>query len=236
MRRILVSAAILGLVLPLSATAQEARQQTVVVTGSRLSVDDLRSAPAIYRRIRADFVQVQVICQSGSRDASERRSELEKCFDALVSKAASTDGFSLEGGDIGESSAPIDSVLFGDVYSTYNNQGSFRLTLNVDTREGETFDKLMERAEAFLKSVKLSGRAESYLGTEQYLGARNMGAQRQNLLSDIAEEIQNLRGPLGASAVTATGLESRVVTQPSGPLELEIFIPYTLKVEWGEAD
>jgi hypothetical protein len=34
--------------------------------------------------------------------------------------------------------------------------------------------------------------------------------------------------------VTITGLDSRIITQPSGPLELEIFIPYTLTIESGE--
>jgi hypothetical protein len=34
--------------------------------------------------------------------------------------------------------------------------------------------------------------------------------------------------------VVLTGLENRIITQPSGPLELEIFIPYTLTLESGE--
>ncbi|MEQ9315039.1 MAG: hypothetical protein RLN72_04250, partial [Henriciella sp.] len=142
--------------------------------------------------------------------------------------------FDLLGGEIGEAPAPIDSVLFTDVLANYGTQGSFRLTLSVDTRQGETFDALMKRAQAFIDGVKLQGRAESYLGSEQFIGARNMDRHRQALLQDIAADIANLRGPLGASHVSVSGLESRVVTQPSGPLELEIFIPYTLEADWGE--
>lgn len=232
-----VAAVLAGLVLlPVAQAQEEARRQTVTVSASIIDVDDRRAAPAIYRNLRADFVQVEVTVQSGSRDAAVRRKELETSYDRLLETVADTDGFELSGGDIGFSTAPIESVLFADVISNYGTQGSFSLILTVDTRPDESFDKLMERAEAFLETIKPAGRAEAFLGSEQYIGARNMGTHRKALLDDIVAEVNALRSQLGAGSVTLSGLEGRVITQPSGPLELEIFIPYTLTAEWGAAD
>ena len=235
MRHLLVSTVLVGLAFQSPAFAQNQRMESVVVTAS-MGRGDFAPAPAIYRLIPADFVSVEVTFQTGTRDNVERRKELEACFDRLLAAVNAKDGFELEGGDIGESSAPIDSVLFSDVYIGYGDRATFTLTLVVDTRPDETFDQLMVRASAFLKTVKPEGRAESYLGSEQYLGARNMGAHRKSLLNDIKAEIMMLRGEMGASHVTVEGLDSRVVTHPSGPLELQIYIPYDMTVEWGERE
>ena len=233
MRAILACTAFIALV---SAGPAAEQLQNVVVTASRIDIDDLVAAPAIYRRVPADFVQVEVTYQSGTRDNAERRSELSTMFDRLKKAAASTDGYALYGGTLGESSAPIDTVLFGDVYRTYGTQGSFTLTMSIDTRPGESFDKLMERAAKFVKDIKTAGRTEAYLGDEQFLGARKTDTHRDALLDDLATEVRQLRAKFGPSAVTITGLESRVITQPSGPLEMEIFIPYKLTVNAGKVD
>ena len=112
-------------------------------------------------------------------------------------------------------------------------RATFSLVLTVDTKPGETFDILMERTEAFIAGVKLAGRAESYFGSEQFIGARGTHAHRDKLLEKIATETTKFRSMFAPAKVILTGLESRVITQPSGPLELEIFIPYTLTLESG---
>lgn len=211
--------------------------ERVVVTASRIPEDDLRSAPAIYRRIPADFVLVSVSYQSATRDPGERKKELETMFIRLKEKAAKTDGYDLSGGTIGESTAEIDTVLFSDIHETdYNGTGRFTLTLSIDTKEGEPFDRLMKRAEDFVMTIKTAGRAESYLGDEQFIGARDVTKHRADLVADIAAEVRSLQALLSPAKVTLTGLENRIITQPSGPLELEMFIPYTLTVESSGAD
>ena len=235
MRKLAISLSLLIASGLLSAGAQEERSlQTVTVTASRIDADDLQTAPAVFRRIPADFVLVEVNFQSGSRDVATRRRELETMFTRLKASVSGTAGYELFGGDIGESSAPIDTVLFEDVYQNYSNQGQFSLTLSVDTKRGETFDLLVRRATAFLGGIKSEGRAEAYFGDEQYLGARGTDKHRADLIADIQKDVADLRLRFRPAVVTVTGLESRVVTQPSGPLELEIFIPYTLTVESGE--
>ena len=132
--------------------------------------------------------------------------------------------------------ADIDTVLFTDVFSSdYSGTGRFTLTLSIDTKEEESFEALMKRAQQFVVSIETQGRAEAYLGDTQYIGARDVAKHRADLVGDIAKEVSDLRITFGmtGSKVILTGLESRIITQPSGPLELEIFIPYTLTLEAG---
>jgi hypothetical protein len=211
--------------------------ERMMVTANRVEEADRRSAPAVYRQIPADFVMVAVTYQSATRDTAERTKELETMFNRLKAKDAKTDGFKLAGGTLGQSIADIDTVLLTDVYTNdYNNTGRFTLTLSVDTKEGESFERLMARAQEFISAIDVQGRAEAYLGDDQFIGARDVTKHRADLINDIASEVSGLKTKfgMGGSKVVLTGLENRIITQPSGPLELEIFIPYTLTLESGE--
>jgi hypothetical protein len=231
---LIVAVLLAGLPVPIAA-AQD--MERIILTANRIEAADLRSAPAVYRRIPADFVLVEVSYQSATRDAGERSNELETMFNRLKSRAASADGFGLQGGSLGESMSDIDTVLFTDVYlADYSGTGRFTLTLSVDTRPDESFEALMKRAQAFVDGVGTTGRAEAYLGDEQFIGARDVTKHRADLVADIASDVGALRAAFGPSVVRVTGLESRIITQPSGPLELEIFIPYTLALETGATD
>lgn len=209
--------------------------ERMMVTSNRVEEAERRSAPAVYRQIPADFVMVAVTYQSASRDTAERTKELETMFNRLKAEAARTDGYKLSGGTLGQSTADIDTVLFTDVYTTdYNNTGRFTLTLSIDTKPDESFEHLMARAQAFISDIDVQGRAEAYLGDDQFIGARDVTRHRADLVADIASEVKALKASFAPARVTLTGLESRIITQPSGPLELEIFIPYTLTLESGE--
>lgn len=232
MRGLVLSSCILVGASFLGAWAQEsAKLDTVTVTASRIDNGDMQTAPAVFRHVRADFVLVEVNCQSASRDPGARKTELETMFSRLKKAVSSTSGYELFGGELGLTSAPINTVLFDDIYADYSSQGHFTLTLSIDTKPDETFDMLMRRAAAFLEGIKIEGRAEAYLGEEQFLGARGTDKHRADLISDIRKEASALQQTFAPAIVTVSGLESRVVTQPSGPLELEIFIPYMMSVE-----
>lgn len=235
MRRSLAAFALSALVIlpALPAAAQD--MERIIVTANRIEAEDMRAAPAVYRQIPADFVLVAITYQSATRDTGERSKELQTMFNRLKDKAAKTAGFSLQGGSLGESISDIDTVLFTDVYTTdYSGTGRFTLTLSIDTKPEESFEALMQRAQAFVKSIDTAGRSEAYLGDEQFIGARDVAKHRSDLVADIAAEVKSLRETFAPAKVTLTGLESRIITQPSGPLELEIFIPYTLTVASGE--
>ena len=69
---------------------------------------------------------------------------------------------------------------------------------------------------------------ECYVGDDQYLGVRNIDVHRKTLLKQIAAEMKDMREIFGKSAVEVTGLEARVISQPSGSLIVDVFLPYKL--------
>jgi hypothetical protein len=231
MRALMIGMGLVALSFAAPAGAQELSQ--ITVTANTIEDGDRRAAPAVSRRVQADFVQVAITCQSGSREPDVRRRELETMFGRLKKAVAAAPGYRLAGGELGYSSAPIDTVLFGDVLQAGPAASSFTLTLGVDTKPGESFDGLMARAAAFVTTIDTDGRAEAFLGDEQYLGLGNANTHREALLADIRAEVKTLSDLFSPAIITVTGLEGRVITQPSGPLELEIFIPYSLTLETG---
>ncbi len=232
-KTVLVALSLMASIPAAPALAQD--MERMIVTANRVEESERQSAPAVYRQIPADFLLVALTFQSATRDSSERAKELETMFNRLKAKAGKTDHINLVGGTLGQSTADIDTVLFTDVYTTdYTGTGRFTLTLSVDTREEESFEALMKRAQAFVGSIDMAGRSEAYLGDSQFIGARDVAKHRADLVADIAAEVSALKTSFAPAKVTLTGLESRIITQPSGPLELEIFIPYTLTVESGE--
>lgn len=235
MRRFSIALVISALAILPGFPAMAQGMERMMVTANRVDESARVRAPAVYRQIPADFVMVAITYQSATRDTAERRKELETMFNRLKARADKTPGFSLAGGTLGQSMSDIDTVLFTDVFTTdYSGTGRFTLTLSIDTREGESFEALMKRAQAFVNSIETSGRSEAWLGDSQFIGARNVTKHRADLVADIATEVRSLREQFAPARVTLTGLESRIITQPSGPLVLEIFIPYTLRVESGE--
>lgn len=209
--------------------AQETRQESIMVTASMIE-ENAAAIPAISRKVRADFVSVEVSYHSATRDVAQRRAELETMFARLKEAVAKTPGVSLSGGELGYATAPIDTVLFSDVLNTYGEAWSFSLILGVDTQPDETFDQLMERADAFVKGIPAMGRSEAWLGDEQALGARDIDSHRLALLQDISAETSRLQAIFSASELHVGGLESGVVMIPTGPLELQLYVPYTLKI------
>lgn len=207
---------------PASAQTQNAAQERVVVTGSRIA--RAASRPNVVKNIRADFILVDVIFQSGTRNESERRQELEAMFERLKEADRKNPNVFLKGGDA-YGRIPIETILFNDILDEYAFEDgySFALTLGIETGQTRAFDAVLARGQTFIDSIPLAGRSEAYLEEDQFIGARNADAHRADLLSIIAGEVAALKQAFGPSEVTVTGLESRVVSQPSAALSIDVF-------------
>ena len=213
------------------ALAQEG-DETIIVTGTRIDSDDIRVIPAITRRIPADFVLTDLICQSASREVAERRSDVRATYQAVLALAARTSGVSLMGGQLGESMIPMDTVQFDEIYRmNTGGQGMFSLVLRMATRQGDTFPRITERITAFEDAIPLTGRAECFVGDEQMIGAAGAQRHREALLDDIAREVRALQSRFSPAVVELRLQGGRVQTQPTDSLALEIFIPYDIMIK-----
>lgn len=216
---------------PILATAQDRALDTVVVTAMRIDADnELDSVvPNVTLRVPADFVLFEASFINTDLEAKARKDDLKKAFDTVVKNDRARNDIELSIGDA-EQSYPIESATFDEIYSPYGQRSSFDLAMRVDVRKGDTYDDVRERAEAFIDNVPEFGRVQSYIDDEQYIGLRNPDRYRPDLIAAIAKDVDMMGQAFKASEVTVLGLEKRTITQPTGALSLDVFIPYDLTI------
>jgi hypothetical protein len=100
-----------------------------------------------------------------------------------------------------------------------------------------TFDAIRARAEKFVKDTPLTGRVEAVIGDNQFLGVSEPKKHRDTLVKAIAEDVRMMQSSFGGAAmpvsVNLSGMEARTLTRPVGPLDLEIYIPYSMSLRSG---
>ncbi|MEM1086546.1 MAG: hypothetical protein AAGH90_02375 [Pseudomonadota bacterium] len=207
------------------------RQDAIVVTGMRIDADSERSGeiPNIRLRVPADFVLFEASFVNADLEPNTRKSDLGQAFDAVLEADAARADIQLSLGD-SEQSFPIESVTFDEIYSPYGQRSSFNLAMRVDVRDGDTYDDVRVRAESFMESIQEFGRVQYYIDDEQYIGLRNPERYRPDLIAAIADEVDTLDKAFKASEITVFGLEKKTITQPTGALSLDVYIPYDLTI------
>ena len=217
---------------PLLANAQsDAIQEAIIVTGMRISADSIsdNAMPNVTLRVPADFVLFEASFINTDLETEARRSDLKKAFQSVLQEDRDRDDIELNIGDA-EESYPIESTTFDEIYSPYGQRSNFDLAMRVNVRKGDNYDNIRARAEAFIDSVPEFGRVQSYIGDEQYIGLRNPNRYRSDLIAAISKEVDDMGDAFKASEITVFGLDKKTVTQPTGALSLDVFIPYDLKI------
>jgi hypothetical protein len=231
-----LAAAVLAAATALPAAAQVVRGNQIVAQSNYVDRNQ-SSAPQISVVARADFVLFSVSLETGTRSEDARRTELERTFKAFTDRASRTEGMAIEVGQPGYSAA-IETAAIDEIIEDQGNDRSvIPMVLKVNVREKETFDQLRARAEAFVQGTTLNGRAEAIVGDSQFLGMAEPAKHRATLIKAIAEDTKAMQAQFGGVgspvAVSLTGLENRVLSRPVGPLDLEIYIPYSMSLKAG---
>ncbi len=209
------------------------RMESIVVTGTRIDSDVnsvlFREMPNVRLRVPADFVLFEASFVNGDLDLNRRKQDLETTYNRVLASDRAREDIELTIGDA-EESFPVDSVTFDEAYSSYGQRGSFSLAMRVDAKPGETYDEVRERAEAFLKEIDEVGRVQYFVDDEQYIGLRNPERFRPTLITAISEDVNKMADAFTASEITVLGLEEKTITQPTGALSLDVYIPYSLTI------
>jgi hypothetical protein len=181
----------------------------------------------------ADFVIFTVTLETGTRSVDEAQRELERTFTALTTRVARAQGVVLEVGEPGNSSELETTEAREAIEVGYGDRSRIPLVFKFAVQKDDTFRTVRVRAEKFISEIQLTGRAEAITGDLQYIGVTDPKKHREALLKKIADDARTIQtifagASTGATAVSLTGLEGRVKTRPSGPLEMEIYIPYAI--------
>jgi hypothetical protein len=216
-----------------AAHAQVVRGDQIVAQSNYVSRQQT-NIPQVSIVVRADFVLFSVTYETATRSADAREDELDKTFKAATDRAGRTNDISIEVGTPGNSAAIETAALKELIVDTGDDRSSISLVLKVMVREKDTFDAVRARAEKFVADTPLTGRVESVIGDSQFLGVSEPKKHRETLIKAIAEDVKLMQATFGTAEVALTGLESRALTRPVGPLDLEIYIPYSMSLKSGE--
>jgi hypothetical protein len=228
MNRILQAALVSALVLVVGVSQSFAQLETVVVTGSRRSDYE---APHVSITKRADHLITKVRVTCDTRELSKRRDELKATLRNMIREAAQTKTLSLGLGD--EILGDLNEENFDDIIVPDARADTSQAFVIVKTTlsKADTFNSATARIKEFLDNVPKVGRTEvlredrwdlTLIGPEQY---------RDTLIGQIvssANHTAQLFGP--GYGVTIEGLEHTVSWYQKGPLDLALYIPYSLHI------
>jgi hypothetical protein len=235
MKRLLIAAALTALAIP-AAHAQVVRGDQMVAQANYVNRQQA-AVPQISIVVRADFVLFSVRYETATRSAETRVNELTQTFNTVTQRASRTPDITIEVGQPGNSAALETAAIKEVIMNRGDDRSGIDIVLKVMVKPEETFDAIRARAEKFVKDSPLNGRVEAIIGDSQFLGVSEPKKHRQALITAISEDVRLMQasfgGPNSPVKVNLTGMEQRAQTRPVGPLDLEIYIPYSMSLSSG---
>lgn len=236
----IAAAALLATAAPARAAGDE---ELIVVTGTRYAdrYEDTK-IPAISVRRRADFAVARVLLESDSRDAAQRRSELQTALTEMdrgsrggpITLALIEDG---PEGDAGETRLrPFTLAQAMALVGSGSRPDTSRVTvqLRVAVTQAETQDSIKKRFNDFIAGVPRPGRVTvAQIGGD--LVINNPAQYRDTVIAAIMADARKAVTAAGPNqAFSIEGLEGRIAWRPAGDLDLLLYIPYELTIEPAE--
>jgi hypothetical protein len=236
MKRLLLAAAAAIAIAAPAANAQIVRGDQIVAQSNYVNRQQA-AIPQVSVIVRADFVLFSVRYETATRAADARENELAQVFKTVTDRAARTEGMNIEVGQPGFSAAVETAAIKELISEQGGDRSAIDIVLKVSVKEKETFDAVRARAEKFVKDIPLTGRVEAVIGDSQFLGVAEPKKHRDTLIKAISEDVRLMQtsfgGPSSPVQVSLTGMEQRAQTRPVGPLDLEIYIPYSMSLRSG---
>jgi hypothetical protein len=211
-----------------AAYCQGAGVESVVVSGTRSNED----MPGITFTKRADFLITRVRVTCDTRDPKQRRDELKATLLGMIQAAAHTPTLSLGiGGDrIGAlTERNFDEIITAD---TRADTSHAQVVIQTAISAADTIDGATARIKNFIAKAPKVGRSEilstegwdlTIVAPEQY-----RGELVKRIVADAKQTIEMFGAGYG---VHVSGLDRRVQWAQRGPLDLALFISYSLDVQ-----
>jgi hypothetical protein len=239
MKLFAVFAAAALLAAPFAAAAQDETQaDEIVVTGSRIQryvdPDVPQVVPTVTVTRRADNLIVSVWVVNDTREAAGRRAELMQTLRNMARAAVSQPDIALSVQDDGQLVAFTEemiSTLTLGVDGGRSDTSTTSLIIKTPIRPGDTLDTASGRIEQFVARIDKSGRTLVTITGGWQLSIVNPAQYRPQVLEAIAADARRTSGIFGpAYAVEVQGMSNTLTWAQSGPLELAMFVPYSMTV------
>ncbi|MES2834078.1 MAG: hypothetical protein V4707_05140 [Pseudomonadota bacterium] len=224
----------LALAMTSPAFAQDMSVDEIVVTGSRAREWDPEQLPHVQLVRRADNLIVSIRVVGDTRDAGLRRTEMVTTLRGIARAAAGRTDI-----DISLENEGVLVPLTEDMVSTLtmgvdgNRADTSVVSIIVKTPIGpnDSLDSASGRIESFVTGVPKSGRTLVSIWGDWQLTVINPNQYRAAILALMSADATTTSTAFGPQyAVQVQGLQYPVTWRQSGPLELALFIPYSLTV------
>lgn len=226
-RVLLLHAAALLLASP--AAAQEEGYDYVASSPQPGGAQQRSAQPVIGLRQRADFLVVQVSLTSDSRDATVRKTEIHTM---LLDALAKAPGANIELA----TGAPVLTALTRENYQTVNltwagREDTSKTDIMIKVPLSASAAETEKRVDAFIATLKRSGRGTIYKAGGRQLALRNPGQHREQIVRLIAADARanaEIFGPDYRAIVD--GIDRQVQWTQVSDTEVFLYLPYTYRI------
>lgn len=221
----------LSSLLSIPALAQdESSLDEVVVTGTRISYEDLNELPAASIIKPGDYLSLAITLSNDTRDPEKRHDEMRASVRSLLQRAGSIEirGNEKDAGDqpLSVNRLELQFDPDGSRADVSNVYLTLRVKVDPDT-DGRSQSRAMRK---LLEAFVPVGRTEiSSTGTIS-IGILKPGRFRQEILEAIATDLQLIRSTIGECEIAISGLNNRVRWQRASTTELLLYIPYSIEL------
>lgn len=203
--------------------------EVVVVTGSRLS--DYDRVPHVNLPKRADHLITKVRVTCDTRDAAIRRAEIKRTLSDMIRAAAQTKTISLAHGD--EVLFDLNERAFDDLIAADKRADTSEalVIIKAAVSQSDSFESATARIKQFIASAPKAGRTEILREERWDLTLVAPERYRDELIRLIVADAKRTAELIGPQhGVAIEGLQNPVAWYQRGPLDLGLYISYTLNV------
>ncbi len=196
--------------------------------------DDAPRIPAITLRRTADFVIRTVQVVSDTRDKAKRSEEIYQTLKNTIELADQGRSISIAIGDTVVEALDLKNYKKAVLKAMYNKTDTdfvsilLKTPLQTSHQDAKT---VLDDFDNFIKKVKVSGRAELIPVGDMALSVVNPEQYRYEIIKLIAADAEKTTAFMGTGyAVEIDGISQPVRWALSGLTELQLYIPYSLRV------
>jgi hypothetical protein len=186
----------------------------------------------VFRRADNLIVEAEVDCDT--RDQSDRLGEMKATLRNMLAAAAASGGAIELGIEADNVVVPLRPEGLDAILSSGQRDDTTTTTIVVKTHISATdsFDAATARLNAFILKTKGVGRTQVERKGDWQLTLVTPRQYRPQIIAAIAQDANDTLKAFGPGyGVVIDGLERPVAWTRSGPLDLALFVPYSLKIE-----
>lgn len=214
-----------------AAAQDDSTLDSIVVTGSRVTYEDLQGTPAVSITRSGDYLLQAIKLTNDSRDEQQRRRELNDTIGKLVAAGGSRIQV-LHGDTYRVTLTPAHhdvEPVKGKREDTSEVELSLRRALDGPASQAAA---LAEEMREFARSAEMSGRTEIDLEGETGVGMNRPERYRYELIAAIAKDTAQVTEALALDCgIQLHDLSSRIEWERVSAGELLLYIPYTMIIE-----